>query len=66
MTYYIVTIGGEAKKGCVFKKVVNGKYFVLQKDDANGYVKNKWHQLQVMMSGSTFRFYLSEIDGAVT
>lgn len=39
---------------------------MLQKDDNNGYLKNKWHQLQVMMSGTTFRFYLSEIDGAVT
>jgi hypothetical protein len=42
MTYYILTVGGEAKKGCVFKKVINGKYFVLGKDDMNGYTKNKW------------------------
>lgn len=45
LTYYLLKIDGEKKKGVTLKKVLNGKYQVLAKDEANGYVKMKWHKI---------------------
>ena len=61
--FYIIEVHGEVKLQSKLKKVVDGKYRQIALDDKTGYTKGKWYQLQVLMSGSTFRVYLQQING---